>query len=135
MLKEALKTAMYAQKYSPAPRLLDAVINLIQETIALLKAPPRWETPEQWEKRTGSVWPDNAAVYYRVLHVWKKEKKTEWGNWDVLEYEFSKRLAQQRYDVLSNEPGYKNKKLVQIVCATEAGPPSNDWNPEEAEND
>jgi hypothetical protein len=68
---------------------------------------PRWETPEQREKRTGEAWPDNGAVYALVelLH----------GEllWEVMSHDTAKTAANY------------------IVCAAEAGPPPNNWQPEE----
>jgi hypothetical protein len=79
----------------------------ILEVIELLQAPPRWETPEQYKKRTGEDWPDEAAVYIYG--------KRYWLGWSVCRYITA-----------------KNKKVSLYVCATEAGLPPADWKPEEA---
>jgi hypothetical protein len=73
---------------------------------------PDWETPEQWEKRTGEAWPDDWAVYalerrYTVLN-------------DVI----------VAFEAMSYGAA-KWKGLDKIICATEAGPPPDDWKPEE----
>jgi hypothetical protein len=78
--------------------------GLIKKAIELLKAPPRWETPEQYKKRTGKDWPDEGAVYFRCIHI-------EPG-WGVCRYISAKRDCDL------------------CVCATEAGPPPEDWKPE-----
>jgi hypothetical protein len=85
-------------------------LELLNDAIAELKAPPRWETPEQYEKRTGEAWLDNWAVYYR-----QKEHGT-WSGWIVVKYSFAQR-------------GLEDTEHV-IVCATEAGPPPDGWMPE-----
>jgi hypothetical protein len=94
--------------------LCNEAINLINEAIAELKAPPRWETPEQWEKRTGEKWPDNGAVYYKCRYDFAET----WSDWKI------KSLG----DAIWESGGYTN---YQIVCATEAGLPPNNWWPGE----
>jgi hypothetical protein len=119
LLEEALKKAKFAQYYSPTPRMLDTTINLIQETIALLKALPRWETPEQWEKRNGRKYQNKGPVWFR--HTCKNYRgEQEFIAWFLKEY----KDARDDYDF--HLPDYK-----QIVVATEAGPPPKDWKPEE----
>jgi hypothetical protein len=41
---------------------VEKTVKEIDDAIAELKA-PRWETPEQYQARTGKAWPDNGAVY------------------------------------------------------------------------
>jgi hypothetical protein len=74
---------------------------------------PLWETPEQWEERTGMGWPQNAAVYYRLQGslspVWRvDDMKT----------------------IMAFDATYKGHRQMDIICATEAGPPPYDWKPE-----
>jgi hypothetical protein len=80
--------------------------KLVSEAIVELTT-PRWETPEQREKRTGEKWPDDAAVYALVelLH----------GEllWEIMSYKTA--IISANY----------------IICATEAGPPPDGWKPEE----
>jgi hypothetical protein len=84
------------------------------------EAPPRWETPEQWEKRTGKAWPENAAV--RVLLPNKE--------WDLMEHW---RAEQLRRDLarLDKDFGDEPEGLLIVCDRGEAGPPPNDWRPEE----
>jgi hypothetical protein len=70
---------------------------------------PCWETPEQYEKRTGEPWPDKWAVYRR-----KNYPNTGWTSWEVLSYGWARFCVWQ----------------YQIICATEAGPPPDDWEPD-----
>jgi hypothetical protein len=92
-------------------------IDMLSEAILELQSPhPRWETPEQWEKRTGERWPNNGAVY--VLY----ENNTNGNKWVFCE----------SYYYAASEPCEGNR-LVAIICATEAGPPPDAWEPEEAE--
>jgi RimJ/RimL family protein N-acetyltransferase len=79
----------------------------INEVMAELKAPPRWETPEQWEKRTGEAWPDNGAVYFKMSHL---GDDVEWGVCRLVS-------ARRDHDI--------------CAVATEAGPPPDGWKPEE----
>jgi hypothetical protein len=84
-------------------------IGYINNTIALLQSPRR-ETPEQWEKRTGEKYPGTWAVYMRV-----QNKKGEWSGWLPTSYGASRLTL----------------SVSQVVCATEAGPPPDTWEPEE----
>jgi hypothetical protein len=88
-----------------APRPLNIVMarSFIQEAMTMLQ-PPRWETPEQYEKRTGEKLSEDAAVYFKV------GRPVEWG---VCRYQSAKR----------------DKDVC--VVATEAGPPPDTWGPEE----
>jgi hypothetical protein len=94
------------------PICLNATILLHQPTLVDIRRleaeaqhpieVPAWETPEQYEKRTREAWPEDAAVYTRAQY-----KDETWSSWQVCSY-------------IEAEPTlYK----IQIVCATEAGPP------------
>jgi hypothetical protein len=62
-------------------------------------------TPEQYERRTGRKWPDDAAVYVRLgLGFY----------WGVNKYSYAKHV-----DLTSH-----------VVCAIEDGPPPDDWRPD-----
>jgi hypothetical protein len=74
---------------------------------------PRWETPEQWEQRTGEPWHGNWAVYVRLIE--ENYRGPDSVEWAVNTY---KNVRKWHDD-------------SQIVCATEAGPPPNNWRPEE----
>jgi hypothetical protein len=71
---------------------------------------PHWETPEQWEKRTGEAWPVIGAVYWRF----KKDVSAGDERWHVSTLDMARHTAK----FVTAEA---NKK--QIICATEAGPP------------
>jgi hypothetical protein len=78
---------------------------------------PRWETPEQREKRTGEKYPDGALVWsvskYAII-----EKPTKYNrlHWWVGIYKEAK----------------DNKVVEIILCAyNHLGPPPDDWRPEE----
>jgi hypothetical protein len=81
--------------------------RLIQEAIALLKA-PRWETPEQYEKRTGEKWPDDWAVY--ALYE-DNDGNRDW-------------FCGTHHCEQKKKIKIKNKNPLMIICATEAGPPA-----------
>jgi hypothetical protein len=95
----------------------EKTVKEIDAAIAELKA-PRWETPEQWKKRTGKPWPDNWAVYTLYKDEYSSQR---W--WFCQSYNFAKTAKIMGHSVLA------------IVCATEAGPPPDDWRPEETGND
>jgi hypothetical protein len=68
---------------------------------------PRWETPDQWEKRTGKAWPEDWAVWsittdgiLEITTMGEEEVRKTWGNHFY-------------------------------AIPTEAGPPPEDWRPEE----
>jgi hypothetical protein len=68
---------------------------------------PCWETPEQWEKRTGEPWPDEAAVYIRAA-----DGSSSW-------------IVKQYLDVKI----HNWLVPITIICATEAGRPPDNWKP------
>jgi hypothetical protein len=88
----------------------------IDNVIAALQAPPRWETPEQWEKRTGEQWPDDWAVYALQEDL----------TWAAMPYFVAKVRMNHESDYLF---------VIAIICATEAGPPPDGWRPEEDKQD
>jgi hypothetical protein len=91
--------------------LICAVIKTVLCELKDIKAPPRWETPEQHKERTEEGWPDDWPVYLRAQHT------TEgWGEWHVAAYSVAKR---EKYE-------------KQIACFTEAGAPPDDWKPEDS---
>jgi hypothetical protein len=70
-------------------------------------------TPEQYKERTGKDWPENWAVY------WRTRDNGKWLSW------FPMTLEMGEFAMV------KTVGEHQIVCATEAGKPPNDWKPEE----
>jgi hypothetical protein len=89
------------------------VVNLLNEALAILKAPPRWETPEQRKERTGEDWPDMNAVY---VQAYKDYQGT--GDWEP-QYEWGVALHCE----------VKGLRFT-IICATEAGKPPDGWVPD-----
>ena len=88
-------------------------LTYIDKAIAELKN-PRWETPEQYEKQTGEPWPDSGAVYCCGQ---SKEFAAEHGyTWFIMSHKEAKE--------------YRFYKVRHIICATEAGPPPENWRPE-----
>jgi hypothetical protein len=81
-------------------------IGLVDEAIAILKSLPRWETPEQWEKRTGEKYPDRAPV-------WCIDNDDPADPW-FLDYHENAVEDEQYY----------------IICAVGGLVPPNDWKPE-----
>jgi hypothetical protein len=100
-------------------RRIKAALNRIEcamgaiETLIPLPL-PRWETPNQWEKRTGKAWPDDWAVY-ALYENNDGQRQWFWGG----------------YEKERDKAGRRGKNPIAIVCAAEAGPPPDDWRPEE----
>jgi hypothetical protein len=90
----------------------------IESALAELQTPPRWETPEQREKRTGEAWPENNGVYYRHKVYFGDESG------DPFDYRWVNNWALDYWKWQRRNTG------AQIVCATEAGPPPDGWRPE-----
>jgi hypothetical protein len=116
LLERALQEIRYtAHKFSVGSIIegkLDIAIENLKYAIVLLQK-PRWETPEQWEKRMGEAWPDDWAVY--ALYE-DNGGRRQWF-WGGCEKERDK-------------TGRRNKNPLAIVCATEAGKPPDGWEPE-----
>jgi hypothetical protein len=116
LLEEALETMLQVTRI---PEHYQEVAY-IKEAIAELKARPRWETPAQWEKRTGKAWPDNWAVYFLNF----SDSDIWWDiapYWEIKEIDGIQLIGDKKIDFGKKE----------IVCATEAGPPPDAWKPEE----
>jgi hypothetical protein len=89
--------------------ICDEVIDMIHGIMAELQT-PRWYTPEQWKRRTGEPWPDNGAVYVRQADG----SSSPWIVKQYLDVRVTTWLVP-----------------VTVICATEAGPPPDDWHPKE----
>ncbi|MDR1239567.1 MAG: hypothetical protein LBK27_05605 [Treponema sp.] len=103
-----------------AEKLYHFLGGLYKDAIAELESRPRWETPEQRERRTGEKWPDNAAVYFNSWFPASDFKYVP-GIWQLMELKLAS-LAAERLNF--------EKVKTAIVCATEAGPPPDGWRPE-----
>jgi hypothetical protein len=101
-------------------RWLDEALLRIGHALVILKDTPRWETPERWKERTGEEWPDNWAVYFRRPKTKRREYAPELG---YIRWVIGSWGTVRRIDDICH---------FQIICATEAGCPPNDWKPEEA---
>jgi hypothetical protein len=91
--------------------------NHINAALVELKSAPRWETTEQWERRTGEPWPDDWAVYVQI---------TRGDNGYVYKWKPS---TLREALINKSSPIWENHQ-IEIICATEAGPPPEDWRPE-----
>jgi phage FluMu protein Com len=78
---------------------------------AALVSIPEFETPEQWEKRTGRNCPDRTPVYvhFRFKNGRSKEKVYYWG---LYEWHQARRFVANI-----------------IICGAVAGPPPDEWEP------
>jgi hypothetical protein len=85
-------------------------IDILDYALEELKT-PRWVTPERWEAETGEAWSENGAVYVRFA-----DGSSPW---------FTEDYASAREHQIDGP--------LSTVCATEAGPPPDDWKPEEGE--
>jgi hypothetical protein len=98
------------------PQLIKQAIEFIDEVILLLEE-PRWYTPERWKEETGEAWPDNNGVFTRLVNRPNDE-------WDACLY--GKHKIAVNLLASLGAPSYP----LYVVCATEAGPPPDDWKPE-----
>jgi hypothetical protein len=75
-----------------------------------------WETPEQYLKRTGGLWPGNAAVWAR-----KRSSITDkWGFWQL--------SVLKNIQKLYEETGCE---FFQIVVLNGSNFPPDDWSPKD----
>jgi hypothetical protein len=113
LLEEALdKISCVAGADGKERKLVREGESLINEAVDLLENPPYYN-PERWKALMGKEWQDKAAVYYRCSRA---------DTWVISSFGEAKRDI-----VMSLIPS------ADIICATEAGIPPNDWKPEEAE--
>jgi hypothetical protein len=91
----------------------------IRKAISKLQAPPRYETPEQYKKRTGKEWPRNWAVYCG------KKYETE----DYRIYEWDVHSYSDILEIIKHTHSYEVCDV--IIVATELGCPPDGWTPEE----
>jgi hypothetical protein len=112
LLSEA-KESMFLGSYYPA-------VELIEEALTRLKAPLRRETLEQWEKRTGEKYPDEAPVYEKRFFT----KPLGATVWICHAYGFA----------LRDKKKYPKRMTHNIILAADyRGPPPDGWMPEETE--
>jgi DNA-directed RNA polymerase subunit RPC12/RpoP len=78
-----------------------------------------FETPEQYEARTGEAWPDNGAVYYLCV-VGKNDEPVITNEWRTHTWS----------ELKNHKPKIAGYRL-KVICATEAGCPPDGWKPEE----
>jgi hypothetical protein len=114
---ELLKDTLISLGWATSGNLAAAqnAYNQVKRALEILDA-PCWETPEKWEKRTGEPWPENGAVYTRSKNKIEPWDVTLWGKHKQA-ISFIERM------------GYDPHKPL-VICATEAGPPPDDWRPE-----
>ena len=90
----------------------------MDEHPAVLEEIPQYETPEQYEKRTGKKW--NGAVFYRCINDDCEE--VEFTEWEIGGY----------IDIDPNDyPFCVGCESILAVCAQSSEPPPDDWKPEE----
>jgi hypothetical protein len=77
---------------------------------------PPFETPEEFQKREGKDWPDNAYCWYRAFTIDKR-----WSGWSYATYSTAKRSKR-------NCKRYGTDQ--QILISHNQTPPPNDWGEE-----
>jgi hypothetical protein len=122
MRNEKIIAVLEQAKHAAINCSLGVAVSCIEEALAELKSSPRWETPEQYEKRTGEAWPWGNAVYLR-RNIFIGGHKD--GKWRASTYS----EARGEFWMKKIEPNC----IIDIICATEAGPPPQDWRPEDGE--
>jgi hypothetical protein len=106
LLKQAKEDVVRIEEGEPDYEdlaICEEAINSINAAIDELQSPPRFYTPEQWEKRTGEPWQYEWPVWYRGENI---------GKWFIRSY------GTVPYGKL-------------CVVFTEAGPPPDGWRPDE----
>jgi len=85
---------------------------------------PDYETPEQYEERTGKVFPKNGLVWYRIntslveySSDYSSDYSIHWSDWFHDSYREAIRT------------GRRSKSEHQIVIADPPVPPPDDWRP------
>jgi hypothetical protein len=119
--------------FCDAKELIQAAVTHLENVVATAELQsPRWETPEQYWERTGKPWPDDWAVYYqgRILLcsiVDAKIVNEYWSpfSWHVATWKSSRKV------INSGMEARKYHDFGLVICATEAGPPPEGWEPEE----
>jgi hypothetical protein len=87
---------------------------------ALLKA-LKWETPEQYQSRTGDPWHEDWWVFYQERKRYYDNEKYGFFSWRLGPWGGVKRmLASNKYDIFD---------YGHVVCATKYGFPPDDWEP------
>jgi hypothetical protein len=94
----------------------------------LQKNHPKLITPDQYEEITGFSWPHNAKVHYRHYHQ-LIDYPSYWDGWMTVPYHVF--MAMWCYPCYPNKNVIIRNNTIQIVCATESGPPPDGWQPEE----
>jgi hypothetical protein len=100
------------------------VADLIKQAMRELKSGiPCWETTEQYDKRTGKAW--KGAVYFNAFRNDTGESFYTNGEYQVSS---TKDILETIRNV-THITGIFDFRVV-VICATEAGPPPNGWEPE-----
>jgi hypothetical protein len=121
LLQKSLEDLKNAIHIKPNEGYINDAADRVKAALVELKAGVKWETPEQWEKRTGNKYPEDAAVriFYSPEH-----------GWDLMEYWRAKQLVQDLWRLDNDfdvDPG-----LIPMVCDCGVdGPPPDGWRPEE----
>jgi hypothetical protein len=116
-MKKVIELLEEAKRFAGIGLKNDVIYN-INDALEELEN-PLWYTPDRWEQLTGEPWPDNWAVYFMA---WFPDGHPVYidGIWRTM----ALHEARERASGLT-------KYIVTIVCATEAGPPPDDWKSEE----
>ena len=80
---------------------------------------PDYETPEQYEKRTGKKW--NGAAFYRCINE-SCEYYSGFVDWEV---------GYSRSFDLDFDETCSDCRHIKVICAQSPEPPTYDWKPEE----
>jgi hypothetical protein len=113
---------MCGSEFRPAPHLeayfQDSTVAhcpvCLKEGEGIYAAIPDFETPGQYEARTGKPWPDNAPVWFReniALHG------ISWSGWCITDFFFTNVNLVRAQD-------------SQIICAQGPEAPPDGWRPE-----
>jgi hypothetical protein len=101
---------------------LAAAIDCIESAMNLLQ-PPRWETPEQYQKRIGKEYPKRGPVW-----VLDEDISDEGDWWWLMEYY---EVDHRKASLLAMGVPLEKVEPMLVVCARNyIGPPPDGWRPE-----
>jgi len=98
---------------------------------------PDYETPAQYEKRTGKAFPDNGAVFAQCAMRHKDKNNSQcnlcWfsGTWELAHLRLAKDHVKSAIAEMSEENGITEANCgLTIVIADPPVPPPDNWRPE-----
>jgi hypothetical protein len=124
LLEQAkLDLIKFSRDHSKVGLAMSALSN-IEEVLYDLRVRPRWETPDQWEKRTGEAW--KGAVYFNLLR--KRDGRSVYigDKYQTCSIEEAREII----DNLENKQNCHDYTPIIICANSDSGKPPDGWRPE-----